>query len=126
MASLKFPCAIMQPLLASRNRCYSFRGIFLLEVATNGADGRAGTIWRKGQNPAVLRFCRELDRIDADRYAAAGVRDRIERPAGSAVHHGVDFSPLGELHAGLLRLRLPPPRDSCFHPAHSDSPNPQP
>src|SRR5260370_7610415 len=112
MASLKFPCAIMQPLLASRNRCYSFRGIFLLEVATNGADGRAGTNWRKGQNPAVLRFCRELDRIDADRRAAPGVRDRIERAPGSAVHYGAHFSPFPRLHDPFLRLLLPPPPHS--------------
>src|SRR5258707_12949267 len=99
----------MRPLWAERNRRYSFRGIFLLEVATNGADGRAGTFWRKGQNPAVLHFCREIDWIDADRRAAAGVRDRIERAPGRAVHHGVDFSPLGGLHDGLLRLRMPAP-----------------
>src|SRR6266487_230763 len=93
-----------------------FARFFLLEVATNGADGRAGTIWRRGQNPGVLRFCHELYRIDPDRRAAAGVRDRIERAAGRSVHDSIDFSPLGELHDGLLRLRLQTPRDSRFHP----------
>src|SRR6266436_7129099 len=96
-----------------------FAGFFLLEVATNGADGRAETIWRRGQNPGVLRFCRELDRIDPGRRAAAGVGDRVERAAGSAVQHGIDLSALGELHDGLLRLRLQAPRDSRFHPRRS-------
>src|ERR1700682_1105050 len=89
-----------------------FARFFWLEVVTDGADGRAGTIWGRGQNPRVLRFCHELYRIDPERRAVAGVRDRIERAAGSAVYHGVDFSSLGEFHDGLLRLRLQTPRDS--------------
>src|SRR4029450_8885255 len=81
-----------------------FARFFLLEVATNGTDGRARTIWRRGQNPGVLRFRHELHRIDPDCRAAAGVGDRIERAAGSAVQHGIDLSALGELRDGWVRL----------------------
>ena len=39
----KFPCTIMPPVLASRNRCDSFRAIFLDRNAANGADAKLGT-----------------------------------------------------------------------------------
>src|SRR6202011_5259673 len=79
-------------------------------VATDGADGQAGTIWQVRQNLGVLRFCHVPFGIDADCRSGAGARGRIERAGRGAVQHGVDFSPLGEIHDGLLRLRLQTPR----------------
>jgi len=39
----KFPCTIMPPALASRNRCDSFRATFFNQgMVGNGAEGLAG------------------------------------------------------------------------------------
>src|SRR5258708_3062646 len=106
----------MRPALASRNRCDSFRAIFLTgSVAADGADGQAGASWRNRRNSGVRQFWHYLVRIERDRRADAGSRGRIERAAGGALLYGVDLSAFGAAHDGLLWLRLPAPRDPGFH-----------
>jgi hypothetical protein len=69
----KFPCTIMPPALASRNRCDSFRATFFNRgVAANGVEGLARTGFANRQNAVVFRIYRIPDRNPRDRGFGTG------------------------------------------------------